>query len=98
MTLPRKQLICAESTPYYHVTSRCVRRAFLCGYDNYAKRSYEHRKPWVLDKTKQLASIFTIDICAYAIMSNHYHLVLHINMAQNSRLSDEAVVSRWQQL
>jgi REP element-mobilizing transposase RayT len=98
MTLPRKQLICTESTPYYHVTSRCVRRAFICGYDKYAQRSYEHRKPWVVDKAKQLAGIFTIDICAYAIMSNHYHLVLHVNIPENKLLTDIEVISRWQQL
>ncbi|RJG47523.1 transposase [Motilimonas pumila] len=98
MTLPRKQLICPESTPYYHVTSRCVRRAFLCGIDHYTQKSYEHRKPWLLDKIKQLANIFTIDICAYAIMSNHYHLILHINLADNHDLSDVDVVERWRQL
>ncbi|MCE2596392.1 transposase [Motilimonas cestriensis] len=98
MTLPRGQLICPESTPYYHVISRCVRRAFLCGIDHYTQQSYEHRKPWVLDKLKQLASIFTIDVCAYAIMSNHYHLILHINLAENRNLSDAEVAARWQQL
>ncbi|WP_427901910.1 hypothetical protein [Motilimonas cestriensis] len=41
MTLPRGQLICPESTPYYHVISRCVRRAFLCGIDHYTQQSYE---------------------------------------------------------
>ncbi|MFO6423539.1 transposase [Motilimonas sp. KMU-193] len=98
MTLPRGQLICPESTPYYHVTSRCVRRAFLCGMDHYTQQSYEHRKPWMLDKLKQLADIFTIDVCAYAIMSNHYHLILHINLSENRNLSDSEVAARWQQL
>ncbi|MCE0555526.1 hypothetical protein [Motilimonas sp. E26] len=70
---------------------------FLCGIDHYTQQSYEHRKPWVLDKIKQLASIFTIDICAYAIMSNHYHLILHINLLENRNLSDSEVAARWQQ-
>ncbi len=44
MTRPRKALISLEVTPYHHITSRCVRRAFLCGVDHYSGQRYEHRK------------------------------------------------------
>jgi hypothetical protein len=40
----------------------------------------------------------SIDTCAYAIMSNHYHLVLHVNELENSELTDEEVCLRWSRL
>ena len=76
MTYARKTLISLRETPYYHVVARCVRRAWLWGFDEYAGRDYSHRKTWVLERLGQLAAVFTIDVCAYAVLSNHYHLVL----------------------
>ena len=70
MSTAHRQLIDAESTPFYHVINRCVRRAFLCGEDALSGRSYEHRRGWIVDRIRQLSSIFCIDICAYAVMSN----------------------------
>ncbi|MCF6258648.1 MAG: transposase [Gammaproteobacteria bacterium] len=98
MPTPRKNQVCLDSTPYYHCISRCVRRAFLCGNDEFSGQSYEHRKQWVVDKLAELAGVFSIDVCAYAVMSNHYHLVLHINQSQAQAWSDETVIERWTQL
>jgi hypothetical protein len=95
MTQARKTLISLNDTPYYHVVARCVRRAWLWGFDEYAGRNYSHRKVWVLERLDRLSSIFTIDICAYAVMSNHYHLVLHVDRGRAKQLSTEDVVSRW---
>ena len=51
-----------------------------------------------MERSKFLASVFSIDICAYAIMSNHYHLVLFINQEQSKAWSEEEVVERWGRL
>ncbi len=79
MTRARNALVSLEATPYYHCISRCVRRAWLCGEDPYSGQNFEHRRQWVLDRLRQLSDIFAIDICAYAILSNHYHVVLHVD-------------------
>ena len=98
MTSPRRTLIDLDSTTHYHCIARCVRRAFLCGEDSLTGNSYEHRKPWVADRLKRLASIFAIEVCAYAVMSNHYHVVLHVDAQTAKSWSDCEVLQRWTKL
>ena len=86
MTIARSRQISLQDTPYYHVVSRCVRRAFLCGEDAHSGQSYEHRRQWVVDKLGQLSRLFAIGVCAYAVMSNHYHLVLKVEAGYRCQL------------
>ena len=95
MTYARKTLISLQDTPYYHLVGRCVRRSFLCGIDGYSGRDYSHRKQWVLDRLQRLTSMCAINVCAYAIMSNHYHLVVHVDQAKAMAWTMEEVVERW---
>lgn len=92
MPTPRKQLVCIDDTPYYHCTSRCVRRAFLCGNDSDG-RSYEHRRKFIEDRLRILSCVFAIDICSYAIMSNHYHIV--VKLASTEDWPDDKVLQHW---
>ena len=95
MTTARKQLISLADTPYYHCISRCVRRAYLCGEDKASGKSYAHRRAWVEDKLTSLSQVFAIDVCAYAIMSNHTHMVLFIDEDSARNWSTEEVLQRW---
>ena len=96
MTVARNQQICVAETPYYHVVSRCVRRAFLCGEDSVTGRSFEHRRKWLIDRIKFVTSIFDIDVCSYAIMSNHFHIVLRVG--DTSEWPANRVLMAWQSL
>ncbi|TVV41817.1 transposase [Thalassolituus sp. C2-1] len=98
MPKPRKQQVSVEATPYYHCVSRCVRRAFLCGHDQVSGENYEHRRGWLENKLLELPQIFAIQIAAYAIMSNHYHVVLFVDSATSKAWADIEVVERWHQL
>ncbi|MFQ3244606.1 MAG: REP element-mobilizing transposase RayT [Arenicella sp.] len=97
MTLPRKTLVSLADTPYYHCVSRCVRRAYLCGYDPLTAKSYEHRRSWLEIKLLKTAEIFAVKLCSYAVMSNHYHVVLHIRPDIAQSLTELEVVKRWHQ-
>jgi len=98
MTLPRSSLVSTTATPYYHCISRCVRRAFLCGVDAVTGRSFEHRRGWILGRLAELEGIFAIDVCAYAVMSNHCHTVLKLNPEAARHWSTDEVLKRWTQL
>lgn len=95
VTQARSQQISLQDTPYYHCISRCVRRAYLCGDDPVTGQNFDHRKQWLVTKIKQLAAQFSIDVCAYAVMSNHYHLVLHVDQEKAGAFSDDEIISRW---
>lgn len=98
MPRARYQQISLTDTPHYHCVSRCVRRAFLCGHDSVTGKNHEHRKQWIAERLAELASIFAIDVYAYAIMSNHMHSVLSINAMQAKRWTEQEVMQRWQRL
>ena len=54
----------------YHVMHRTVRQAFLFGDDV--------SKEWIYQEILALAEIYTVDLHAIAVMSNHYHMGFHV--------------------
>ncbi len=98
MTKARSEQISLPDTPYYHCYSRCVRRAFLCGFDAESGVDYAHRKQWIVSRIRQLSSVFCLDVCAYAVMDNHYHVVLRVDTDTVGALSDVEVLVRWSSL
>jgi len=95
MTYPRSHLVSEDEPGFYHVVSRCVRRAFLCGKDKYTGKSFEHRRQWIEDRILQLAECFSVSVYSYAVMSNHLHVVLHVDPQHAESLPDEEVARCW---
>jgi REP element-mobilizing transposase RayT len=52
----------------------------LCGVDKETGVSFEHRRDLIEKRLFQLSQVFSIDICAHAMMHNHLHLVLHVDL------------------
>ena len=98
MPRPRNSQIAVEATPYYHCVSRCVRRAFLCGEDRYTGRSYDHRRAFIEEELLRLGRVFYLDVVAYAVMSNHYHVVLFVDQEAQKSADVKDIVARWHEL
>ena len=95
MAFPRSKYVQEGKVGVYHCFSRCVRRAFLYGYDAHTGRDFSHRKAWLVNRLRKLAGIFAVEVCAYAVMENHYHTVLRTRPDIADRWSDQEVASRW---
>ena len=98
MRYPRHHIVAPETPGFFHCISRCVRRAFLCGEDVHSGRSYEHRKTWVEDRLLALSECFAVGLYAYAVMSNHLHVVLYADPEAVAAWPDEEVAERWVRL
>lgn len=98
MATRRSDLVNLSETPFYHCVTRCVRQCYLCGYDKNTGQSFEHRRGWVEKRTLFLSSVYAIDLCAYAVMSNHVHVVLRVDEKTANSLSMREVLIRWHKL
>ncbi|MEQ8788529.1 MAG: hypothetical protein RIC55_19625, partial [Pirellulaceae bacterium] len=74
--LARADVFDPAEVSVFHCINRCVRRCFLCGHDAVSGRSFEHRKRWLEERLRFLAGCFGIDLLGFAILSNHFHLIL----------------------
>lgn len=95
MPVPRSQLISLQDTPWYHCVSRCVRRAWLCGFDDETNTDYEYRREWIVERLQLLSQAFAIEVAAYCVMSNHHHQVLRVLKDKALAWSDDEVITRW---
>ena len=95
MAIKRSDLIDSDNAGYYHLISRCVRRSFLCGKDPETNRDYDYRRQWIEDRILELAKYFAIEVFSYAIMHNHYHLVIYSDPKRPETWSDLEVADKW---
>ena len=61
-TYARRQIVAEDKVGVYHCIARCVRRDFLCGIDPYTGKDYSHREEWILDRMRELAGLFAIEV------------------------------------
>lgn len=94
MPEPRANQINLDVTPYYHCYVRCVRKGYLFGTGENNK-NYDHRRAWVIERANYLIKGFAIEICSFAVMSNHYHIVLRVDKDKALAWSDAEVNERW---
>jgi REP element-mobilizing transposase RayT len=88
MPQSRELVMPPQAVGTYHILSRCTRREFLLG------GKYEHRRAWVAGLLAELLDGFAIELHAFAIMSNHVHLVLRPRPDIASSWSARQVASR----
>ncbi len=98
MGYPRANTIAAQAPGFYHCISRCVRRAWLCGDDPLSGRNFDHRRGWIEQRLLTLANSFAVGLYAWAVMSNHTHVVLRMDPQLPEQWSDEEVAFRWARL
>ncbi len=89
MAIARSKLVDETKSGVYHLVNRCVRRTFLLGDE------CGHRRDWLQEALRAKTAIFAIDVLAYAIMDNHFHLIVKTHPERAATWSDLEVARRW---
>jgi len=93
--LSRAEVIDPNEVTVVHVINRTVRRCFLLGDDPVSGKNFDHRKVWIETLLEQFAAHFGIDLLAFSLLSNHYHLILRTRPDVVANWDDTEVARRW---
>ena len=91
----RSEVFDPREVSVLHCINRCVRACHLCGYDPLTGSDYDHRKLWIEQRLQFLAGSFAIDVLGFAVMSNHFHVILRNRPDIVDGWSDTEVARRW---
>jgi hypothetical protein len=89
MSTSRHRVLNPDNPGWVQAIARCVRRAFLAG------GQYAHRRAWVEDRLAEISGVFACSVAAYAVMSNHVHVVVLMEPERAAGWSDLEVAERW---
>lgn len=89
MAIARSKLLDPTKPIWIHCTSRCVRRAFLCG------DGADHRRDWIVDRLRILGGCFAVEVASYAVMANPLHVIVRMDRSVTASWSAEEVARRW---
>ena len=89
MAIARAKLVDETKCGVFHLVNRCVRRGYLLG------RACAHRRDWLRAQLRAKTALFAIDVLAYAIMDNHFHLVVKTHPERAAAWTDLEVARRW---
>ena len=98
MVIARRYLMSEHKVSLIHTVSRVVRKGFLLGTDSHTGKNYDHRKIWFKNRLRFLAKQFSIEVCGYAILSNHSHILVRNRPDLTKSWSAGEVARRWWQL
>ena len=93
--LARAEVFDPSEVAILHLCARLVRRCFLLGVDPVTGINHDHRKVWIEEQFKLLAANFGIDLLAFAILSNHFHLIVRSRPDIVEAWDDTEVARRW---
>jgi hypothetical protein len=66
--------------------------------DSYSGQSYGHRRGWAEKRLLFLLTVLAIDIGAYAVMSNHVNIMLHVDQDEALSWNVDEVSRRYHRL
>ena len=93
--LARAEVFAPDEVAVVHVMNRVVRRCFLLGDDPISGKNFDHRKVWIEEQLRLQAACFGIDLLGFALMSNHFHLILRSRPDCVAAWDDTDVARRW---
>ena len=98
MAIKRSAQIDLSITSKFHCCTRAVRAAFILDSDFKDDPDKIDRRKWIEDRILFLSTVFAIDVCAYAVMSNHYHVILDVQKHCSDEWEPMEIITRWHKI